>query len=111
MMFILISTFYLFKFVDFFLNFVQCFSFFSLPVACRVFTAGLRSNTGGQAFPQCVFDHWQILPGDPMDPSTKPGVVVTETRKLKGLSEAIQSLDRFLDKLKNATCISPCCCY
>lgn len=19
---------------------------------------------GGQAFPQCVFDHWQILPGD-----------------------------------------------
>merc|ERR1711879_689710 len=30
------------------------------------FTADLRSNTGGQAFPQCVFDHWQILPGDPM---------------------------------------------
>merc|ERR1712198_375387 len=24
------------------------------------FTADLRSNTGGQAFPQCVFDHWQI---------------------------------------------------
>merc|ERR1712202_65567 len=27
------------------------------------FTADLRSNTGGQAFPQCVFDHWQIMPG------------------------------------------------
>ncbi|CAD7684728.1 unnamed protein product [Nyctereutes procyonoides] len=26
------------------------------------FTADLRSNIGGQAFPQCVFDHWQILP-------------------------------------------------
>lgn len=39
------------------------------------FTADLRSNTGGQAFPQCVFDHWQILPGDPMDGATKPGVV------------------------------------
>merc|ERR1712088_981508 len=26
------------------------------------FTADLRSNTGGQAFPQCVFDHWQVLP-------------------------------------------------
>ena len=37
------------------------------------FTADLRSNTGGQAFPQCVFDHWNILPGDPFDPSTKPG--------------------------------------
>ena len=78
--------FFLFKFVDFFLNFVECFSFSPLPAG---FTADLRSNTGGQAFPQCVFDHWQILPGDPMDPSTKPGVIVTETRKQKGLSEAI----------------------
>ena len=67
-----------------------------LPVG---FTADLRSNTGGQVLPQCVFDHWQILPGDPMDPSTNPGIVVTETRKRKGLSEAIQSLDKFLDKL------------
>merc|ERR1712029_419476 len=25
------------------------------------FTADLRSNTGGQAFPQCVFDHWQVI--------------------------------------------------
>ena len=63
------------------------------------FTADLRSNTGGQAFPQCVFDHWQILPGDPFDSSTKPGVVVTETRKRKGLSEGIPALDKFLDKL------------
>ena len=27
---------------------------------CAGFTADLRSNTGGQAFPQCVFDHWQV---------------------------------------------------
>lgn len=40
------------------------------------FTADLRSNTGGQAFPQCVFDHWQILPGDPTDNGTKPFTVV-----------------------------------
>ena len=31
------------------------------------FTADLRSNTGGQAFPQCVFDHWQVLNQDPFD--------------------------------------------
>merc|ERR1712076_190760 len=31
------------------------------------FTADLRSNTGGQAFPQCVFDHWQVMQGDPLD--------------------------------------------
>lgn len=44
------------------------------------FTADLRSNTGGQAFPQCVFDHWQILPGDPMEPSTRPYQVVQVRR-------------------------------
>lgn len=40
------------------------------------FTADLRSNTGGQAFPQCVFDHWQVLPGDPMEAGTRPFTVV-----------------------------------
>lgn len=40
------------------------------------FTADLRSNTGGQAFPQCVFDHWQILPGDPMEANSRPYQVV-----------------------------------
>uniref|UniRef100_A0A8C5LYJ6 Elongation factor 2 n=1 Tax=Leptobrachium leishanense TaxID=445787 RepID=A0A8C5LYJ6_9ANUR len=63
------------------------------------FTADLRSNTGGQAFPQCVFDHWQILPGDPFDNTTRPFQVVAETRKRKGLKEGISALDNFLDKL------------
>ncbi len=63
------------------------------------FTADLRSNTGGQAFPQCVFDHWQIMPGDPMEPTTKPGAIITETRKRKGMSEGIPALDKYFDKL------------
>ena len=63
------------------------------------FTADLRSNTGGQAFPQCVFDHWQVLSGDPFDTATKPGAIVMETRKRKGLSENIPGLDKYLDKL------------
>ena len=63
------------------------------------FTADLRSNTGGQAFPQCVFDHWQILPGDPLDPATKPGTVVLNSRKRKGLKENVPTLDNFMDKL------------
>uniref|UniRef100_A0A8C1DQU4 Elongation factor 2 n=1 Tax=Cyprinus carpio carpio TaxID=630221 RepID=A0A8C1DQU4_CYPCA len=60
------------------------------------FTADLRSNTGGQAFPQCVFDHWQILQGDPKDPATKPFQVVAETRKRKGLKEGIPTFLFFL---------------
>ncbi|XP_037625465.1 elongation factor 2-like [Sebastes umbrosus] len=63
------------------------------------FTADLRSHTGGQAFPQCVFDHWNILAGDPFDPASKPGIVVTETRKRKGLKEGIPALENYLDKL------------
>uniref|UniRef100_A0A8C4I9T6 Elongation factor 2 n=1 Tax=Dicentrarchus labrax TaxID=13489 RepID=A0A8C4I9T6_DICLA len=63
------------------------------------FTADLRSNTGGQAFPQCVFNHWQILPGDPSDSTSRPFQVVAEIRKRKGLKEGIPALDNYLDKL------------
>ncbi|VDN03101.1 unnamed protein product [Thelazia callipaeda] len=63
------------------------------------FTADLRSNTGGQAFPQCVFDHWQVLQGNPLEPNTKPAQIVAEIRKRKGLKEQIPGLDSFLDKM------------
>jgi len=63
------------------------------------FTADLRSNTGGQAFPQCVFDHWQILPGDPLEEKSRPSVVVADARKRKGLKEGIPALDQYLDKM------------
>ena len=63
------------------------------------FTADLRSNTAGQAFPQCVFDHWQVLPGDPYDETSKPAGVVKATRERKGLKEGIPALDNYLDKL------------
>merc|ERR1712240_279904 len=63
------------------------------------FTAELRAATSGQAFPQCVFDHWQIQGGNPLDENTKPGQIVMETRKRKGLKEGVPTLDNFLDKL------------
>jgi len=63
------------------------------------FTAELRSATGGQAFPQCVFDHWEVINSDPHEPSTKSYEIVTATRKRKGLPEGIPPLDRFYDKL------------
>lgn len=59
------------------------------------FTADLRSNTGGQAFPQSVFDHWQIFPGDPMDGKSRPYEIVMATRKRKGLKEALPELDSY----------------
>jgi len=63
------------------------------------FTADLRSHTSGQAFPQCVFDHWQILQGDPFETTTKAHQAVMGVRKRKGLALEIPPLDRFLDKL------------
>eukprot|EP00123_Amoebidium_parasiticum_P010054 comp19862_c0_seq1/m.23990 comp19862_c0_seq1/g.23990 ORF comp19862_c0_seq1/g.23990 comp19862_c0_seq1/m.23990 type:complete len:843 (-) comp19862_c0_seq1:284-2812(-) len=63
------------------------------------FTADLRSQTGGQAFPQCVFDHWAMMLNDPLDPSSKPNEIVRATRKRKGLKEEIPTLDQFYDKL------------
>jgi len=63
------------------------------------FTADLRSQTQGKAFPQCVFDHWQAMGDDPMDPVSKAGVIVEATRTRKGLNPQIPALDKFLDKM------------
>jgi elongation factor 2 len=63
------------------------------------FTADLRSNTGGQAFPQCVFDHWQVMPGDPLDGKSKPFEIVVETKKRKGLKPDLPDLNNYFDKL------------
>merc|ERR1711970_1716041 len=65
------------------------------------FDSELRAGTGGQAFPQCVFDHWQVMPGDQLnvESNSKPYVIVQETRKRKGLKEGIPDLANYLDKL------------
>jgi elongation factor 2 len=58
------------------------------------YNADLRSHTSGQAFPQSVFDHWQLLPGgSPLDPTTKNGAIVQEMRKRKGIKEVVPGVD------------------
>lgn len=63
------------------------------------FNGELRGDTGGQAFPQFIFDHWQLLPGDPLDPTSQAGEVVKDIRHRKGLNVVVPALDNFLDKL------------
>lgn len=63
------------------------------------FTADLRSATGGQAFPQCVFDHWDTMNGDPLDTDTDVGKVVKDIRKRKGLKEYVPDIGNYYDKL------------
>ncbi|KAJ3030629.1 UNVERIFIED_CONTAM: U5 small nuclear ribonucleoprotein component [Siphonaria sp. JEL0065] len=72
------------------------------------FETDLRTHTQGQAFCQQVFDHWQIVPGDPLD----KGIVLRplepapaqhlardfmiKTRRRKGLSEDV-AVTKFFD--------------
>jgi len=64
------------------------------------FNADLRQATSGQAFPQLVFDHWQILPGgSPLDATTKTGKIVQETRKRKGIKVEVPDYTHYYDKL------------
>ncbi|KAK6416528.1 Macrophage colony-stimulating factor 1 receptor [Elasticomyces elasticus] len=64
------------------------------------FNADLRQGTGGQAFPQSVFDHWQILPGgSPLDKTTQPGKIVEDMRKRKGLKPEVPGYENYYDKL------------
>ncbi|KAH3762747.1 elongation factor 2 [Pelomyxa schiedti] len=63
------------------------------------FTEDLRSHTAGQAFPQCVFDHWSVLGGTGANAETVTNKVVADVRRRKGLSPSVMPLDHFLDKL------------
>jgi len=82
----------------------------SIPVIDSFgFETDLRSHTQGQAFVQSVFDHWQIVPGDPLDksiilrplePSPAPALArefMVKTRRRKGLSEDV-SVSKFFDE-------------
>ena len=71
-----------------------------LPVAESFgFTQALRAATSGRAFPQCVFDHWEELNGDPFEAGTKAAALVENIRTRKGLKPNIPGLDNFIDKL------------
>merc|ERR1712198_757683 len=62
------------------------------------FTSHLRQQTGGQAFPQCVFDHWEVMTSYALE-GGKAATLVAEARKRKGLKEGVPGLDNFFDKL------------
>lgn len=73
------------------------------------FETDLRYHTQGQAFCQSVFDHWAIVPGDPLDKSIvlrplEPAPIqhlarefMVKTRRRKGMSEDV-SINKFFDE-------------
>ncbi|KAK9130534.1 hypothetical protein Sjap_011021 [Stephania japonica] len=73
------------------------------------FETDLRYHTQGQAFCMSVFDHWHIVPGDPLDKSIvlrplEPAPMqhlarefMVKTRRRKGMSEDV-SINKFFDE-------------
>ncbi|KAG0347073.1 Elongation factor 2, partial [Gamsiella multidivaricata] len=70
-----------------------------LPVAESFgFTSDLRQATSGQAFPQSVFDHWEMLNGT-LGEDAKLEALVLSIRKRKGLKVEMPKLENFMDRL------------
>jgi len=63
------------------------------------FTGLLRANTGGQAFPQLIFSHWQMVNGNPYEEGSFAQGIVTKVRKRKGLKEELPKFNDYYDKL------------
>jgi len=75
---------------------MKCF----LPVGESFgFTQALRAATSGRAFPQCVFDHWEQMNGNPLEIDSKSNQLIENIRKRKGLKPGVPALDNFIDKL------------
>merc|ERR1712217_456950 len=70
-----------------------------LPVAESFgFVSALRQQTSGQAFPQCVFDHWDVMPGNATEEGKLQDLVLA-VRKRKHIKVAMPALNDYLDKL------------
>merc|ERR1711988_1531299 len=71
-----------------------------LPVAESFgFVSALRQQTSGQAFPQCVFDHWEDIPGNAMEKGSKMEEMILKIRERKHIKVAMPVLSDYLDKL------------
>jgi elongation factor 2 len=62
------------------------------------FVSALRAQTSGQAFPQCVFDHWDTMQGNAMEEGKMQDLVLA-VRKRKNLKHEMPKLVDYLDKL------------
>merc|ERR1719195_308064 len=62
------------------------------------FVSKLRQDTSGQAFPQCVFDHWESMQGNAMEEG-KMQELVLGVRKRKNLKVEMPAISDYMDKL------------
>jgi len=58
----------------------------------------LRQNTSGQAFPQMIFSHWQMVNGEVYEDSQAQQIVL-QVRERKGLKNELPDFQDYYDKL------------
>lgn len=63
------------------------------------FTQLLRQNTSGQAFPQLMFSHWQLVQGEILEEGSQAYRIMMDVRKRKGLKEEMPDFNDFYDKV------------
>merc|ERR1711957_1078779 len=64
------------------------------------FVSDLRQQTSGQAFPQCIFSHWEDLnQGEYNVEGSKLNTLLLAIRKRKNIKVEIPALSDYLDKL------------
>jgi len=63
------------------------------------FTALLRQNTGGQAFPQLIFSHWKEVGGTPYEEGSFAEKICLGVRTRKGLKDGMPKFNDYYDKL------------
>jgi len=63
------------------------------------FAQELRQATSGQAFPQMIFSHWQLLAGDVYEEGSFVNKVVKEIRTRKGLKDDLPKFNDYYDKI------------
>jgi len=63
------------------------------------FTQLLRQNTGGKAFPQMIFSHWQVVNGVITEEGSQANKIVAEVRARKGLKAGLPDFNDYYDKL------------
>lgn len=63
------------------------------------FTALLRANTGGQAFPQLIFDHWEVMNGNPFEEGSQANKEAAKIRARKGLKVEMPEFNDYYDKM------------
>jgi elongation factor 2 len=63
------------------------------------FTSLLRQNTGGQAFPQMIFSHWQLVNGDPFEERSQAATICMNVRQRKGMRAEMPNFNDYYDKI------------